>query len=315
MRLPSGRRLSYPFPRLEPGKYDQKVVVFKDNSGGKFVDCRNGEGSWPGLWIENAVQAVARDILVAAMQRLEAAGYPIVMHIHDEIVVEVPIGFGSEEELLQIMTVVPSWAKDLPFNAKVRSGLRFCKTKSDQISEAPAVEAHESDTAPAVEAAPWEDQPSDIPLPPLAPETPEQTSWQDEPGAYQASGSGSPRYASGEREWGETVAEYIYKDQFGRPYLKVARTSKKQFPQYHLKAIVGSKGRQKVVKSHTGSLSCSPMSLNRSALCTTSRGFTCSKARKTPTMARRWASLRRRIAKVLKAGRMTWSRGSSAARW
>ena len=245
MQLPSGRCLSYPFPRLEPGKYDQKVVIFKDNSGGKFIDCRNGEGAWPGLWIENAVQAVARDILVAAMQRLEAADYPIVMHIHDEIVVEVPIGFGSEEELLQIMTVVPSWAKDLPINAKVRSGLRFCKTKSDQIPEAPAVEAHESDTAPAVEAAPWEDHPSDTPSPPLAPETPEQTSWQDEPGAYQASGSGSPRYASGEREWGETVAEYIYKDQFGRPYLKVARTSKKQFPQYHLEGDRWVKGPSK----------------------------------------------------------------------
>src|SRR5262245_12733610 len=41
MHLPSGRAIAYPFPRLEEGKYAKAVVVFKDNSGGKFVDCRN----------------------------------------------------------------------------------------------------------------------------------------------------------------------------------------------------------------------------------------------------------------------------------
>jgi DNA polymerase len=55
MHLPSGRAIAYPFPRLQEGKY-AKAVVFKDNSGGKFVDCRNGDGAWAATWIENAVQ-------------------------------------------------------------------------------------------------------------------------------------------------------------------------------------------------------------------------------------------------------------------
>jgi hypothetical protein len=66
MHLPSGRAIAYPFPRLREGKYAKAVVVFKDNSGGKFVDCRNGDGAWAGTWIENAVQAVARDLFASA---------------------------------------------------------------------------------------------------------------------------------------------------------------------------------------------------------------------------------------------------------
>jgi DNA polymerase bacteriophage-type len=47
--------------------------------------------------------AIARDLLVAAMLRLEQAGYPIVLSIHDEIVAEVPPGFGSLQEFEQII--------------------------------------------------------------------------------------------------------------------------------------------------------------------------------------------------------------------
>ena len=104
MRLPSGRKIAYPFARNEAGtdKFDRPatVVHFMDNAGGKWTDARGGQGAWPGLWAENVVQAVARDLLAAAMLRLEAAGYPIVLHVHDEIVAEVPDGFGSEEEFV-----------------------------------------------------------------------------------------------------------------------------------------------------------------------------------------------------------------------
>jgi hypothetical protein len=47
------------------------------------------------------------------------------------------------------------------------------------------------------------------------------------------SGNGYDHYSSGEREWGSNVAEYVYRDASGRPYLRVVRTSAKQFPQYH----------------------------------------------------------------------------------
>ena len=118
MHLPSGRAIAYPFPRLKEDKYGKAVVVFKDNSGGKFVDCRNGDGAWAGTWIENAVQAVARDLFAAALLRLEAAGYSVVLHVHDEIVAEVPEGVGGEAEFLQILTTPPEWAKGLPVGSE-----------------------------------------------------------------------------------------------------------------------------------------------------------------------------------------------------
>ena len=128
MRLPSGRDLAYPMPRLitDP-MYGEVTIIFKDNAKGKFVDCRDGRGAYGGTWIENAVQALARDVFTEAMQRLEAAGYPVVMHVHDEIVCELPIGVGTKEEFHKIMTAAPAWAAGLPIAAKAHNSTRFAK--------------------------------------------------------------------------------------------------------------------------------------------------------------------------------------------
>jgi DNA polymerase len=66
---------------------------------------------------ENVVQAVSRDILAHSMTQLDAAGYPIVLHVHDEIVAEVPQGWGSVEEFEKIMSRMPTWAEDWPVRA------------------------------------------------------------------------------------------------------------------------------------------------------------------------------------------------------
>ncbi len=94
---------------------------------GKFVDCRHGQGAYGGTWTENIVSGIARDILVEAMLRLEAAGYPIVLTVHDEVVCEVPEGFGSIEEFTRLMTRKPAWALDLPIAASAWTGPRYCK--------------------------------------------------------------------------------------------------------------------------------------------------------------------------------------------
>src|SRR5262245_26620779 len=140
MHLPSGRDLAYPVPRLHTDlTYGEPTVIFKDNAKGKFFDCRDGRGAYGGTWIENAVQAVARDLLVEAMFRLEAAGYPVVLHVHDEIVCEVPNGTGTLEEFERLMITAPAWADGLPIAAKARNGMRFAKIK-DENASLPAVE-------------------------------------------------------------------------------------------------------------------------------------------------------------------------------
>jgi DNA polymerase bacteriophage-type len=124
--LPSGRKISYPQPRIIGDKHEQHVV-FADNAAGQFVDCRHGQGAYGGLWTENVVSGVARDLLADAMLRIEAAGYPIILHIHDEVVAEVPEGIGSTDEFTHLMTRKPAWGLDLPIAAKAWTGKRYCK--------------------------------------------------------------------------------------------------------------------------------------------------------------------------------------------
>jgi DNA polymerase len=126
LKLPNGRKLSYPRPRIIGDEREQHVV-FADNSAGQFKDCRHGQGAYGGTWTENVVQAIARDLLAEAMLRVEAAGYPIVLHVHDEVVAEVPIGLGSTEELTRLMVRKPAWALELPIAASAWSGSRYAK--------------------------------------------------------------------------------------------------------------------------------------------------------------------------------------------
>ena len=94
IRLPSGHELSYPFARLinTRDKFDRPhiALAFMDNALGQWKEYKPGKGTWGGTLAENLTQAVARDVLADAMLRAEAAGYEIVLHVHDAIVCEVP---------------------------------------------------------------------------------------------------------------------------------------------------------------------------------------------------------------------------------
>src|SRR6516162_4186349 len=127
LKLPSGRKLAYPQPHIEIEDARNQVVVFADNAAGQFKDCRHGNGAYGGVWTENVVSGIARDLLAEAMLRIEAAGYPIVLHVHDELVCEVPDGFGSTDEFTHLMTRKPAWALELPIAAQAWTGQRYCK--------------------------------------------------------------------------------------------------------------------------------------------------------------------------------------------
>ena len=124
LRLPSGRELSYPAPRIEPGRFGHDQVVFTDMEAGR----RRGRQMYGGAWAENATSAVARDLLVEAMKRLKAAGYVLALHTHDEVVAEMPFDQGDLAEFKRLLVATPSWVDPaLPISAKVFEATRFKK--------------------------------------------------------------------------------------------------------------------------------------------------------------------------------------------
>ncbi|WP_081659394.1 DNA polymerase [Sporomusa ovata] len=112
--LPSGRKLSYIKPRIELNKFGRDGITYEGIGVGKRW-CRM-DTYGPKL-VENIVQGAARDLLAEAMLLVAKAGYDIVMHVHDEVVVEVPNGQGSIKEVCDLMAIVPPWAEGLPLRA------------------------------------------------------------------------------------------------------------------------------------------------------------------------------------------------------
>lgn len=112
--LPSQRKLFYIKPRIELNKFGRDCITYE--GVGTTKKWERIETYGPKL-TENVVQAIARDLLCEAMLNVSAKGYDIVMHCHDEIIVEAPIGFGTVEELCRIMAINPGWAKGLPLRA------------------------------------------------------------------------------------------------------------------------------------------------------------------------------------------------------
>ena len=114
IHLPSGRKLSYVKPRLELNRFGREGITYE--GVGESKKWTRIETYGPKM-VENIVQAVSRDILAEAMLRLEKAGFEIVMHVHDEVVLEVPEGISSVEEVNELMAVNPSWTMGLPLKA------------------------------------------------------------------------------------------------------------------------------------------------------------------------------------------------------
>lgn len=112
IELPSKRSLAYPKAKIGTNRFGGESIVYEGIVVGNKWDKIESYG---GKFVENIVQAIARDILAEAMMRLEKKGFNIVMHIHDEVVIE--SDSSSIEEINEIMSLVPSWAHGLILDA------------------------------------------------------------------------------------------------------------------------------------------------------------------------------------------------------
>ena len=112
--LPSGRKLAYIKPRLQPNRFGRMAVTFESlNAANKWS---RGE-TYSGRLVENLTQATARDLLAEAMWRMEQAGLDIVGHVHDEVILEVPKGKVTVEDVCTIMNQNPSWADGIALSS------------------------------------------------------------------------------------------------------------------------------------------------------------------------------------------------------
>ena len=148
-RLPSGRAICYPYPQMKMTKlvynhvaekyekfnskkeypshtyeiYDKYSLSYKGVENFNWIT----KIAYGGLICENICQAVARDLLAEGLMRWEAAGYKVVMHVHDELVAEVNKNFGSLEDACDLLCEVPAWAENLPIVAEGWVGQRYRK--------------------------------------------------------------------------------------------------------------------------------------------------------------------------------------------
>lgn len=128
-QLPSGRRLAYADPevrlRSTPwGEKDHLTFMGVDT----YTRQWTRQHTYGGSLVENLTQAVARDVMADAMVRIEGTmDYRIVLSVHDELIAEAPLGYGSVSEFEALLTQVPRWGTGLPIGAEGWVGTRYRK--------------------------------------------------------------------------------------------------------------------------------------------------------------------------------------------
>lgn len=126
--LPSGRKLFYIEPGVGENRWGNPSITYMgmDQTSKKWKRIE----TYGGKLTENCVQAIARDALAGAIERLEAAGFPIVFHVHDEVIIDIK-PFAEDKAMLKavtdIMTQPISWAPGLPLGADGWVGDFFTK--------------------------------------------------------------------------------------------------------------------------------------------------------------------------------------------
>ena len=124
LQLPSGRRLAYVKPKLQPNRFGRLSITYEglgQNNKWSRIETYSGK------LVENITQATARDLLAEAMWRIENAGLDIVGHVHDEVILEVPEDDVTVEKVCQIMNQNPKWADGICLSSAGYSGSYYFK--------------------------------------------------------------------------------------------------------------------------------------------------------------------------------------------
>ena len=114
IQLPSGRCLSYPRPSVGVNRFGSESICYEGVSQTTKQWCQ--QETYGGKLVENIVQGIARDCLAITILRLEEKGYPIVFHVHDEVIIEAPENDGVHtlQGVEEIFRMPITWAPGLP---------------------------------------------------------------------------------------------------------------------------------------------------------------------------------------------------------
>ena len=124
IQLPSGRRLAYIQPKLQVNRFGRMSVTYMGlGQNNKWQRLE----TYSGKLVENITQATARDLLAEAMWRIERTGLYIVGHVHDEVILEVPVGKYTVDDVCRIMNQNPSWADGICLNSAGYKGFYYFK--------------------------------------------------------------------------------------------------------------------------------------------------------------------------------------------
>lgn len=128
IRLPSGRKLYYRSPRIvtHSGPFGMRPAI-EYMAVNSLTKKWQPERTFGGKLTENIVQGLCRDIIAGAMLALQRHGYPVIASVHDEVICEVPLGYGTQDEMVEIMCQVPDWAAGFPIAAEASEGIRYGK--------------------------------------------------------------------------------------------------------------------------------------------------------------------------------------------
>lgn len=134
IRLPSSRILYYRDIRAEPRKDPKPQFFLSKHKPSTQMEWKHGGGQkvYGGLLAENVTQAISRDVLAEGIYAAEQAGYPVAMHVHDEVVAEVPEEKGQETLafLNKALSTPPAWAPGIVLSAEGKIGYSLGKKKA-----------------------------------------------------------------------------------------------------------------------------------------------------------------------------------------